>query len=234
MVELINRHIGKFKLDATEQENTKSVLRTTKNPVESGANVADHAVLEPKTITIKGKIVDYEPPNYTRTDEIVEIVRVNLPRVKKAHKFTQKILKIKAEVEHLKTQIDRYGRVIFGIDTQRVIAPFLPDFATNNKDNSKSSGRIETLYTQLLVLQRNGVPFEVRTGIKTFKNMLISSIEATTVDDTFLDVTLTLEELFIVETKTANGLKISKSVNFGKTQPQEQPDSMLHKIRKAF
>ena len=55
MIEVISRKIGTFRLDATEQENNKSTLRTTKNPIESGANVADHAALEPKTNNDKRK-----------------------------------------------------------------------------------------------------------------------------------------------------------------------------------
>ena len=82
MIEVTSRKIGTFRLDATEQENNKSTLRTTKNPIESGANVADHAVLEPKQITIKGKIVAYEPPSFTQFDEIMQVVRFNLPYIK--------------------------------------------------------------------------------------------------------------------------------------------------------
>ena len=35
MIEVRSRKIGTFRLDATEQENNKSTLRTTKNPIAS-------------------------------------------------------------------------------------------------------------------------------------------------------------------------------------------------------
>lgn len=106
MIEVTSRKIGTFRLDATEQENNKSTLRTTKNPIESGANVADHAVLEPKQITIKGKIVAYEPPSFTQFDEIMQVIRFNLPYIKTAHRFTQKAYKLYNNVKHIKKRGD--------------------------------------------------------------------------------------------------------------------------------
>ena len=65
--------------------------------------------------------------------------------------------------------------------------------------------------------------------------MLITSIEVTTESDLYADVTLTLEEVFIVETKTAKGLNVglngSKSaVNLGKTEPKLKKSSLLKDI----
>lgn len=231
MLELISRKIGTFKLDATEQEDNKSTLRTTKNPVESGANVADHAVLEPKQITIKGKIVAYEPPLLTRGSEILQLVRFNLPYIKTAHRFTQKAYKLYADAKHIKNEAMRYAK-IFGIDKKaREIAPFLTD-GNKNKDNSAAKNRLQSLYEKLLEIQKSGEFLEVTTGLKTHKNMLITSIEITTESDLYADVTLILEEVFIVETKTAGGLNVGgraakRSVNLGKTEPKQKKTSVL-------
>ena len=231
MLELISRKIGTFKLDATEQEDNKSTLRTTKNPVESGANVADHAVLEPKQITIKGKIVAYEPPLLTRGGEILQLVRFNLPYIKTAHRFTQKAYKLYTDAKHIKNEAIRYAK-IFGIDKKaREIAPFLTD-GNKNKDNSAAKNRLQSLYEKLLEIQKSGEFLEVTTGLKTYKNMLITSIEITTESDLYADVTLILEEVFIVETKTAGGLNVGgraakRSVNLGKTEPKQKKTSVL-------
>lgn len=231
MLELISRKIGTFKLDATEQEDNKSTLRTTKNPVESGANVADHAVLEPKQITIKGKIVAYDPPLLTRGDEILQLVRFNLPYIKTAHRFTQKAYKLYADAKHIKNEAMRYAK-IFGIDKKaREIAPFLTD-GNKNKDNSAAKNRLQSLYEKLLEIQKSGEFLEVTTGLKAYKNMLITSIEITTESDLYADVTLILEEVFIVETKTAGGLNVGgraakRSVNLGKTEPKQKKTSVL-------
>ena len=227
MIELVNRNIGKFILDGTQSENNKSNLRITKNPVESGANVADHAILEPKQITIKGHIVAYEPPSaQTGWDKALQKVKMNLPRIKTAHKLTQRVLKLKAQVEHLKNTVDEY---------LEILAPFLPDFLKQDKDNTQGLNRIQGIYAKLLNLQRNGEVLEVQTGVMLYKNMMITAIEATTESDLWLDVTISLEELFIVETKTASGLKIpgKSKTNMGKTQ-LEKPQSLLDKIRKAL
>lgn len=236
MIELVNRNIGKFILDGTQNENNKSNLRITKNPVESGANVADHAILEPKQITIKGHIVAYEPPSaQTGWDKALQKVKMNLPRIKTAHKLTQRALKLKAQVEHLKNTVDEYLD-IFGLgSTDQILAPFLPDFLKQDKDNTQGLNRIQGIYAKLLSLQRNGEVLEVQTGVMLYKNMMITAIEATTESDLWLDVTISLEELFIVETKTASGLKIpgKSKTNMGKTQ-LEKPQSLLDKIRKAL
>lgn len=231
MLELISRKIGTFKLDVTEQENNKSILRTTKNPIESGASVADHAVLEPKQITIKGKIVAYEPPDLTQTDEIMQVVRFNLPRIKTAHRLTQKAYKLYNDVKHIKNEVMRYAK-IFGVDKKiREIAPFLTD-GKENKDNSTAKNRLQSLYEKLLNVQKSGEFLVVTTGIKTYHRMLITSIELTTESDLYTDVTLTLEEVFVVETQTASGLNIGtkSSINLGKTQPKLAKSSILGDI----
>ena len=231
MIEVTSRKIGTFRLDATEQENNKSTLRTTKNPVESGANVADHAVLEPKQITIKGKIVAYEPPSFTQFDEITQVIRFNLPFIKTAHRFTQKAYKLYNNVKHIKNEAMRYAK-IFGIDKKaREIAPFLTD-GNSNKDDSVAKNRLQSLYEKLLEKKKSGEFLEATTGLRTYKNMLITSIEITTESDLYADVTLTLEEVFVVETKTAGGLNVGggaakRGVNLGKTEPKQKKTSVL-------
>lgn len=229
MTELINRHIGKITLDATEQENQKSVLRLSKNPIESGANIADHAVLEPKQITIKGKIVAYEPPTQSKMDEYLDLVLPNMPRIKPAYKLTQRALKLKAEIEHAKAVANKYAKVILNkeIDifktTKEQLAPFLPSFINQKADKTQSLDRIGDSLNKLYELQRSGELLEVQTGTRLYQNMMITSIEVTTQEDLYADVVLNLEEVFIVETKIANGLSVAtKGVrNFGKTQPKK-------------
>ncbi|WP_350305173.1 phage baseplate protein [Photorhabdus viridis] len=63
---VITRSIGEFQFDCVTIENHESSLRITENPIESGVAIADHAVLEPKEITITGVMVGYEPPQYSK------------------------------------------------------------------------------------------------------------------------------------------------------------------------
>ncbi|AKT91068.1 hypothetical protein CUREO_1224 [Campylobacter ureolyticus RIGS 9880] len=237
MIELVSRKIGTFTLDATEQENNKSTLRITKNPVESGANVADHAILEPKAITIKGKIVAYEPPTATMFDEVLEMARFNLPIIRPAFKLTKTMAKLKAGISSAKSLIKEAKNTIN--KGAKILAPFLPGSFMSGVVNSSATNRINELFDKLLEVQRSGEPLEITTGAKSYKNMLITSVELTTQSDLWADVTIILEELFIVETKTAGGLKVitssggvNKTTNMGKTQPKRE--SMLKKISKGF
>nr|DAU89800.1 MAG TPA: hypothetical protein [Caudoviricetes sp.] len=237
MIELVSRKIGTFTLDATEQENNKSTLRVTKNPVESGANVADHAILEPKVITIKGKIVAYEPPTATMFDEVLEMARFNLPFIRPAFKLTKTMAKLKAGISSAKSLVKEAKNTIN--KGAKILAPFLPGSFMVGVDNSNATNRINELFDKLLEVQRSGEPLEITTGAKSYKNMLITSVELTTQSDLWADVTIILEELFIVETQTAGGLKVvtssggvNKTTNMGKTQPKRE--SMLKKISKGF
>jgi len=62
MVMLINRRIGTMRLDAVINETHTAELKITENPVESGANIADHAYAQPRTLKIKGIVVEHYDP----------------------------------------------------------------------------------------------------------------------------------------------------------------------------
>lgn len=57
---LIITEAGTFSLDINTVEQHTSKLRVTENPIENGANIADHAVLDPKEVTVNGLVVSYE------------------------------------------------------------------------------------------------------------------------------------------------------------------------------
>ena len=53
-----NRQIGDITLDAVIKETTISKVRTTRNPVELGADMNDHAIIEPKEYIIEAVVTD--------------------------------------------------------------------------------------------------------------------------------------------------------------------------------
>lgn len=61
--QISNRHIGKITLDVVTTEEHTSELSITDNPIESGAEIADHAVAKPKQVTIVGVVVDHDHDN---------------------------------------------------------------------------------------------------------------------------------------------------------------------------
>lgn len=53
-----NRDIGGIVLDAVISETTTSNVRVTRNPVELGADINDHAIIEPKEYSLEGVVTD--------------------------------------------------------------------------------------------------------------------------------------------------------------------------------
>ena len=52
------RSLGGIRMDAVIKESHSARLRVTANPVESGSNVNDHAIIEPQKVTIEGCVSD--------------------------------------------------------------------------------------------------------------------------------------------------------------------------------
>ena len=64
--------------------------------------------------------------------------------------------------------------------------------------------------------------------------MIITSIGLTQKQNTVGEFIITFREIFIVETQTANGLKIPKVRNLGRTQPKEvNMESLIGKAGKV-
>lgn len=74
MATLSNRKIGTLALDITTNEDHESKLKVTDNPIESGAVISDHAVLEPKNgcdWSIEGGLLNIIPATHTLPSEAV-------------------------------------------------------------------------------------------------------------------------------------------------------------------
>lgn len=223
---VITRTIGQFEFDCTIRESHTSSLRVTKNPVESGADIADHAVLEPKSLTITGKVVGYEPTNYFNqllgldTDAMDDYP---LP------------LEISSSIRQAEAMLAQYmtvGRVLAN-KTQKVIAPWYPDALKPFADSSQTLDRAGRAYESLLAIQRMGQPIDVQTGIRLYKNMVLTSISTTQDTPAAADFVLNLEEIFIVESQVVTGLhpdlkQQPQKSNMGRTQPELQAINSSH------
>jgi hypothetical protein len=217
---VITRSIGEFQFDCVTIENHTSNLRITENPVESGAAIADHAVLEPKEITLTGIMVGYQPPQHfkllTGVDSSV-IDKYPIP------------LEIRAMTKQAESMVNRYVSTYETAKEQaeRAIAPWLPNYQGKANDSSQTLDRIGKAYNDLLNLQKKGETLTVQTGLKQYTNMMIVSISVTQMYDGSAEFSLTLREIFIVETQTAKGLHPNlkkpapKKKNMGKTQPKQ-------------
>lgn len=67
------KSIGGIELDAVLSETHNNQIRLTKNPVELGADITDHAVIEPKRINIIAQVSD-TPLGTAAFGQIVDLV----------------------------------------------------------------------------------------------------------------------------------------------------------------
>lgn len=214
-----------FNLDINTVEQHASKLRVTENPIENGANIADHAVLDPKEVTVYGLVVGYE----TNTFSFDNLLGFNFSD----YPLPMPIKTITAQAENMVNRFASHFKMGAKAVNQ-VIADFLPDYQSPLL-NSLSSDRIADAYEKLLAIQRSGEPVTLQTNLRHYKNMILTSVGLTQKQNTSGEFVLTFCEIFIVDTLTASGLNVPKpkTRNLGKTQPQkaEKKESVLSKRR---
>ena len=214
-----------FNLDINTVEQHASKLRVTENPIENGANIADHAVLDPKEVTVYGLVVGYE----TNTFSFDNLLGFNFSD----YPLPMPIKTITAQAENM---VKRYA-LHFQTGAKavnQVVADFLPDYQSPLL-NSLLSDRIADAHEKLLAIQRSGEPVTLQTNSRQYKNMILTSVGLTQNQNTSGEFVLTFCEIFIVDTQTASGLNVlkPKTRNLGKTQPKEaeKKESVLSKKR---
>lgn len=214
-----NRKIGKITFDVVTTEDHQSDLSITENQIESGAAIADHAVIQPKQVTINGVMVDHDHSTFGLDLPFIGNIRGGIDFL---NNFP---LPVKVITQTSQT-IARAGRVISQVagaysqaksilNQARTIAPFLPDFGLGGLlDSSAGDGRVQKCYADLVACQKSGETIDIQTGINLYKNMLIQSVAVNQSQDGSATFTITAREIFIVETKTAQ----SKSSASGKSK----------------
>jgi hypothetical protein len=128
------------------------------------------------------------------------------------------------------------GSLIDGIDTTKMF----------NIDTGLSLGTSPAdVYKKLLALQESRVPFDVITGKRSYKNMLIRAIEVTTdkTSENVLMCVLTLREVIISETHKINaadkadmlfGVSTAPTQNAGTKTLVPVNESVASKIQGGF
>lgn len=238
-VQISNRAIGNIKLDATTEESHQSELSITENPIESGASIADHSVLQPKQITIVGVMVDHDQQG-------LGLSELGLPHIRGATDFLNQLpLPVPFAMQTAQT-LSKATRLLsqgLGMAAQaqqvfgqvRALAPFLPDFGLGNLlDSSPNSSRVKKCYADLIACQKSGETIDIQTGLHLYQNMLLQSVSVKQTADGSAEFTLTAREIFIVETKSIKGansvmgnkksgrasVQSASKVNQGITQPK--------------
>lgn len=67
------KSIGGIELDAVISESHSNRVRVTKNPIELGADITDHAIIEPKSIRILAQVSD-SPLGAAALGQIVDLI----------------------------------------------------------------------------------------------------------------------------------------------------------------
>ena len=214
-----NRKIGKITFDVVTTEDHQSDLSITENPIESGAAIADHAVIQPKQVTINGVMVDHDHSTFGLDFPFVGNIRGGIDflnsfplPVKVITQTSQTIARAGRAISQV---AGAYSQAKSILNQARAIAPFLPDFGLGGLlDSSAGDGRVQKCYADLVACQKSGETIDIQTGINLYKNMLIQSVAVNQSQDGSATFTITAREIFIVETKTAQ----SKSSASGKSK----------------
>ena len=214
-----NRKIGKITFDVVTTEDHQSDLSITENPIESGAAIADHAVIQPKQVTINGVMVDHDHSTFGLDLPFIGNIRGgidflnNFPLPVKV--ITQTSQSIARAGRAISQVAGAYSQAKSILNQARSIAPFLPDFGLGGLlDSSAGDSRVQKCYADLVACQKSGETIDIQTGINLYKNMLIQSVAVNQSQDGSATFTITAREIFIVETKTAQ----SKSSASGKSK----------------
>ncbi|MGF6878355.1 phage baseplate protein [Paraburkholderia sp. MM5477-R1] len=216
--QVLRTAIGTITLDVVTDESHTSDLEITENPVESGAEVADHAVLKPPDVVISGTIVSYEPPaNASLLGRAVNIRSVSdfLDVIGTPGTFESFTADTVARANReLTSFVGSTANAVAGIVAPRALAPWLPDFSSwFAGDESAGENRIAQIHESLLALQKSGSPIEVQTMSRLYEDMLLKTVamEQSSIHSAVL--TVTCRRIFIVETKRGSGLSVASGTN---------------------
>ena len=203
---VISSALGKLFLDNVVEESHQSELVTTDNPVENGSTVSDHSFLKPKTVTIRGIIVNYEPA--TRDIEYIGKVPVPAPESIVNAVISDNYQPLTEDVQRIVS--NKLSVLSSSSSVARKLAPWLPGGVSNAFDltGGSTGNRIATQLESLEELQRSGALINITTEAKSYVDMQITSLASITKKNTLLEVVIGAKQLIISapQTVTATGL----------------------------
>lgn len=210
-----------FTFDCTLDESHESRLIVTDNAMESGALSSDHSYLEPRTLSARGLVVSYKPFNLF-PDSISSDLRFG-----KTLPFLTGVI---GQTEQAIAKINRYaGKALRAIDTAQKaasqLAPWLPDSLASLGDRTTETlSRKNEYYEKLLTIQRSGELLNVSSGMKNYSNMLLTDVVAVSDNPDSAEFILRLREVFVVETRTVQGLVVNVPTAPVAKSPTSKPD----------
>lgn len=214
----VTTKIGTFVFDVVTEENHHSELKVTDNPVESGSQISDHAVLMPRPFEVAGMMVDFNPAdslfnqlaeeNYIREPDFIDSVPI--PGLKN---MTSQAVSLANRV--LDQVAAAASSIVGGSSGQRALAQWLPSLASADAtDLATSDQRVADALEALRSMQQSAVPVTITTQTATYEQCLILNVDVKYTRAGSAEFSLKCREIFITTTQTASGLKVPSS---GKT-----------------
>lgn len=204
--------VGAFVFDCDLEESHESRLTVSENPLESGALVADHSYLEPKTFAVRGLIVSYKPQTNLQRNVSNDLnLLKSLPVLNGIVGRTEQVI---AKLNRFDGQIRQAVNTVQGVASR--LAPWLPDSLKSLGDQTQENlSRQAQAYSELLTIQANGEFLNITSGLRSYTNVLLTNVTCVSNADDALQFSLEFREVFITETRTVKGLV----VNVPKSKP---------------
>lgn len=198
--------VGTFVFDCELEGGHESQLEIPENPIESGALVADHSYLLPKTYSVRGLMVSYKPKTNLQKN-----ISSDLQLAKKLP-FLYGIV---AQTEQVVAKVNRYvGNINRAIESAQAVGRRLGNFVPERfkgllGDDSEKLSRQAQAYEDLLVIQKNQQPLSISSGLRSYDNMMLIRVQAVEGPDDAVEFVLEFREITIVETRTVQGLVVT-------------------------
>ncbi|MBD8145131.1 phage baseplate protein [Pantoea agglomerans] len=222
----VTTKIGTFVFDVVTEETHHSELKVTDNPVESGSQISDHAILTPRPFEVTGIMVDFDPTdtlfnqlaqdNYVREPDFID----DLPIPGEIKSLTAQGVSLANRV--LDQVASAASSLVGGSSGQRALAPWLPSLLdTDSADLATSDQRVADALKALRSMQQSATPIAITTQTASYEQCLLLSVDVKFTRAGSAAFSLKCREIFITTTQTATGLKVpSQGKTGGRTVKQ--------------
>lgn len=250
----VTTRIGTFVFDVVTEESHHSELKVTDNPVESGSQISDHAILTPRPFEITGIMVDFDPSD-TLFNQLAEDNYVREPDFIDGLPIPGEIKSLTAQGVSLANRVldqvaSAASSLVGGSSGQRALAPWLPSLLdTDSADLATSDQRVADALKALRSMQQSAAPIAITTQTASYEQCLLLNVDVKFTHAGSAEFSLKCREIFITATQTASGLKVpsqkktggrtakqaAKAVDKGNVAPTKTDDASLpDKVKEAF
>lgn len=220
----VTTKIGTFVFDVVTDESHHSELKVTDNPVESGSQISDHAILTPRPVEMTGMMVDFDASdtlfnqlaedNYVREPDFID----SLPIPGLKNMTSQAVSLANRVIDQVASAA---SSIVGGASGQRALAQWLPGLTSDSTDLASSDQRVADALKALRSVQQSAEPVSITTRTASYEQCLILNVDVKFTRTGSAEFSLRCREIFITTTQTASGLKVpSEGTTGGRTEKQ--------------